>query len=54
MSKGMLKRGRHCSRFCGVRVVEKFIVVKDLRKPMLGKMEIEKEGGDHADLVFVT
>ena len=54
MSEDRLKRGRRCTRFRRVRLVEEFIVAVDLRKTMLGKMEIAISKVDHADLLFVT
>lgn len=54
MNEGLLKRGRRCCRFRGVRLVKGFIVTGDLRNPMLDKMEIAIREVDDTDLVLVT
>ena len=54
MNEGILKRGRRCCWFRGVRLVKGFIVTVDLRNPMLGKMEITITEVDDTDMALVT
>ena len=54
MNKGMLKRGRRCCRFRGVRLVEGLTVAVNLRNPMLCKMKIAITEVYDTDLVLAT